>query len=131
MESVKREEECREYPCENCSCLEEFRPYSEIIANTQFLRHSLLNRNVERDAIINFENEANIRGDGKPLTSSFNICPEACCGKGCFVGTGRVTPSLLITTLFPSLFIDISFEDDVTVILLLLGVFLIWIYREL
>jgi hypothetical protein len=60
MESVKREEECREYPFANCSCLEELRPYSEIIAYTQYLRHSLLNRNAERDAIMNFE--ANIRG---------------------------------------------------------------------
>jgi hypothetical protein len=55
MESVNREEERREYPCANCSCLEEFRPYSEIIAYTQYLRYSLLNRNAERDAMKNFE----------------------------------------------------------------------------
>jgi hypothetical protein len=61
MESVKREEECGKYPCANCSCLEEFRPYSEIISYTQY-SGGLLNRNVERDAIMNFENEANIRG---------------------------------------------------------------------
>jgi hypothetical protein len=81
MESVKREEECGEYPCANCSCLEEFTPYSEIIAYTQFLRYRLLNRNV--DAIKNFENETNIRGGGKPFTSSLSICPEACYRKGC------------------------------------------------
>jgi hypothetical protein len=27
-------------------------------------------------------NEENIRGGGKTVTSSLNICPEACCRKG-------------------------------------------------
>jgi hypothetical protein len=47
----------------------------------------------------------------KPLTSSLNICPEACCGKGWW--RSGVTP----TPLFYS--VDISFKDDVTVVLLI------------
>jgi hypothetical protein len=52
----------------------------------------------------------------KPFTSSFNICPEACCKKR---EAGGVTPYPATSTLFPSSSVEISFVDDVTVILLL------------
>jgi hypothetical protein len=59
--------------------------------------------------------ELYLRGGGKTL--HVVICLEACCRKGW--GAGGVTPPSLTTTLFSSCSVDISFEDDVTVILLL------------
>jgi hypothetical protein len=46
----------------------------------------------------------------KPFISSLNISPEGCCRKG------RVPPPPP-TTYFPALSVDISFKDDVTVII--------------
>jgi hypothetical protein len=54
----------------------------------------------------------------KTFTSSSNIYAEAYCRKG-VVGAGRATPSSLSS-------MDISFEDDVTVILFLGVCFLLW-----
>ncbi len=51
----------------------------------------------------------------KPLTSSSNICPEDCCRKR--GGAGGVTPPPH-PILFLSWSEDVSFKDDVTVILL-------------
>jgi hypothetical protein len=80
---------------------------------------------VERDAIMNFENNKYPRR-GKPFTSSLSICHVE---RG--IGAGGVRPSPLNTTLFPSyIFVDISFEDDVTVILLLGVSFMIWNYGQ-
>ncbi len=59
----------------------------------------------------------------KPFRSSVNIYPEDCCREG--VGAGGVTPLPLITTLIPSCSVDISFKDDVTVILLLAVSFMV------
>ncbi len=50
-----------------------------------------------------------------PFTSSLYICPQFCLQQG--RGAGGVNASPL-TTLFPSWFLNISFKDDVTVILL-------------
>jgi len=54
----------------------------------------------------------------KPFTSSLNICPETKpLQKG--MGAGGVAPFPFNPALFPSCFVNISFKDDVTVILLL------------
>ncbi len=53
----------------------------------------------------------------KPYTSSLNFCPEACCRKGWGWAEKHTHP--LTTTLFTSWSVDISFTDDVTVLLIL------------
>jgi hypothetical protein len=52
-----------------------------------------------------------------PFTLSLKICPEACWGKRWGRGGSNVSP--VIPTIFDSRSVDISFKDDVTVILLL------------
>jgi hypothetical protein len=72
--------------------------------------------------VYNFEprrHEANIRGGGKPFTSSLNYLQKPAVGRG----WGGVTPPLT-TTLFPADPWVFSYKDDVTFILLL-GVFLL------
>jgi hypothetical protein len=53
------------------------------LLHTQFLRYnSLLNRNVKRDAIKNFENETNIRGGGKTVYVVFKYLSRSLLWKG-------------------------------------------------
>jgi hypothetical protein len=58
----------------------------------------------------------------KPFTSSLNIYAEACCRKG-WGGRLMPPPSHHHPTVHPSLFVDVSFEDDVTVFYLLHDVY--------
>ncbi len=55
----------------------------------------------------------------KPLTSSLNICSEACSTVERGGGRAEYRPPPYQRPLFPSLFVNISLKDDVTVILLL------------
>jgi hypothetical protein len=71
--------------------------------------------------------QANIQGGGKivHVVFKYSICPEVCCRKGC--GRAEFASPYSLPPFFP---VDISFKDDVTVILLLYVSFMVkWLEK--